>query len=246
MLEVSKIAELRRQLAAAFRLAVRFNLHEGVCNHFSIRVPGDEELYLINPMGLHWSEITASNLLLVDGAGVVLEGQGVVEPTAFFIHTEGHKARPDALCILHTHMPYATALTCVEGGRLRYVHQNALRYFGRIAYDDGYNGLAMDASEGVRIAEGAAGGEDIVFLAHHGIVVHGRSVAEAFTDLYYLERAAQVQVLAMSTGLPLREISPNVAAQTAKQFADVAEYEANYHFAALERVLAAEDPSYRD
>ncbi|PWR20914.1 aldolase [Zavarzinia compransoris] len=246
MLEISRIAELRRQLAAAFRLAVRFNLHEGVCNHFSIRVPGEEELYLINPMGLHWSEITASRLLLVDGAGVVLEGQGVVEPTAFFIHTEGHKARPDALCILHTHMPYATALTCVEGGRLRFVHQNALRYFGRIAYDDGYNGLAMDASEGVRIAEGASGGEDIVFLAHHGVVVHGRSVAEAFTDLYYLERSAQVQVLAMSTGLPLREISPNVAAQTAKQFADVAEFEANYHFAALERVLAAEDPAYRD
>ena len=116
MLEVSKVAELRRQLAAALRLADRFNLSEGVCNHFSVRVPGDEELYLINPMGVHWSEITASRLLLVDGAGVVLEGEGVVEPTAFFIHTEGHKARPDALCILHTHMTYATALTCLDGG----------------------------------------------------------------------------------------------------------------------------------
>ncbi|MDD3446132.1 MAG: aldolase, partial [Zavarzinia sp.] len=214
--------------------------------HFSVRVPGDEELYLINPMGVHWSEITASRLLLVDGAGVVLEGEGVVEPTAFFIHTEGHKARPDALCILHTHMTYATALTCLDGGRLRFVHQNSLRYYGRVAYDESYNGLAMDAEEGERIAEGAGGGEDIVFLAHHGVVVHGRSVAEAFHDLYYLERAAQVQVIAASTGQPLREISPNVAAQTAKQFADLLEFEASYHFAALERVLMAEAPSYRD
>lgn len=246
MLEISKTAELRRQLAATFRLAVRFGLHEGVCNHFSVRIPGDEELYLINPMGLHWSEITASNLLLVDGAGVVLEGDGVAEATAFFIHTEGHKARPDAQCIMHTHMPYATALTCVEGGRLRFVHQNSLRFWGRLAYDDDYNGLAMDAEEGSRISAGAAGGEDIVFLAHHGVVVHGRSIAQAFNDLYYLERAAQVQVLAASTGLPLREISPNVAAATAAQFASVFEFEANYHFDALERILSVEAPDYRD
>lgn len=246
MLEISKIAELRRQLAAALRLAVRFNLHEGVCNHFSVRIPGDEELYLINPMSVHWSEITASRILLVDPAGVVLEGKGVVEPTAFFIHTEGHKARPDALAILHTHMPYATALTCVEGGRLRFVHQNSLRFWGRVAYDDDYNGLAMDAEEGLRISAGAAGGEDIVFLAHHGVVVHGRSVAQAFNDLYYLERAAQVQILAASTGAPLREISANVAAATAKQFMDVFELEANGHFDALERLLKLEGPDYRD
>lgn len=246
MLENSKIAELRRQLAACFRLAVRFGLHEGVCNHFSVRVPGDEELYLINPMGLHWSEITASKLLLVDGSGTVLEGEGVAEATAFFIHTEGHKARPDALAILHTHMTYATALTCVEGGRLRFVHQNALRFWDRIAYDDHYNGLAMDAEEGIRISEGAAGGEDIVFLAHHGVVVHGRTIPQAFTDLYFLERAAQNQVIAASTGLPLRDISPNVAAATAAQFASVFEMEANYHFDALERLLTAESPDYRD
>lgn len=245
MANPQEIAELRRQLAAALRLAERFGLNEGVCNHFSVRIPGDAELYLINPMGLHWSEITASRLLMVDGAGTLLEGDGVVEPTAFFIHTEGHKARPDALAIFHTHMPYATALTCVEEGRLLFAHQNALRFWDRVTYDDAYNGLAMDAEEGARISTGANGG-DIVFLAHHGVVVHGRTVAEAFHDLYYLERSCQVQVLAASTGKPVREVPRDVAVHTARQFAELAEKESALHFAALERVLARDTPYYGD
>ncbi|WP_455179368.1 aldolase [Azospirillum melinis] len=240
---MSAISTLRRQLAAALRLAERFGLNEGVCNHFSVRLPGAEERYLINPMGVHWSEITASRLLLCDGDGRILEGQGTVEPTALFIHTEGHRARPDALCILHTHMLHATALTCVEGGELRFCHQNALRFWNRVAYDDSYNGLAMDAAEGGRISSGTQG-RDIVFLAHHGVVVHGRSVAEAFHDLYFLERACQLQVVAESTGRPLKDIPAAAAEHTARQFTELAAFEADYHFAALERVLLREAPDY--
>lgn len=238
-----KHEEMRRQLAAAFRLAVRFNLHEGICNHFSVRLPGEDDRYLINPVGLHWSEITASRLLLIDEAGTVLEGEGEVETTAFCIHVQAHKAKPEAVCVLHTHMPYATSLTCLDNGRLRFVHQNTLRFYNRVAYDDDYNGLAMDEKEGARISKGMFYG-DIVFLAHHGVVVSGPTVAEAFHDLYYLERACEVQVLAASTGQRLREVSSDMALRTAQQFASVAKTEALSHFAALERVLAHEAPDY--
>jgi ribulose-5-phosphate 4-epimerase/fuculose-1-phosphate aldolase len=232
---------MRRHLAAAFRLAVRFGLNEGVCNHFSVRLPGEEELYLINPMGLHWSEITASNLLLVDGAGGVREGEGQVEASAFHIHVQGHRAKPSATCILHTHMPYATALTCRRKGRLRFVHQNSLRFYGRVSYDDDYQGLALDADEGARISQGMNTG-DIVLLAHHGVVVCGPNVPLAFHDLYYLERACMMQVLAGEEHL--QDIDDRVARQTAEQFATVGQAEADYHFAALERLLDRESPDY--
>jgi ribulose-5-phosphate 4-epimerase/fuculose-1-phosphate aldolase len=245
MLDTSTIVTYRRQLAAALRLGAKFELSEGVCNHFSVRIPGELERYLINPRGVHWTEITASSLLLVDGEGRVLEGDGAVEDTALHIHVEGHRAKPDAICILHTHMPYATALTCLDKGRLLYVHQNHLRYWGRVSYDDDYQGLALDSNEGQRIGNAFEAG-DIVFMKHHGVVVCGPTVAEAFHDLYYLERACYVQVLAMSTGRPLQEIDPAVAAHGGEQFAKLAAFEADYHFAALERILARELPDYRE
>src|SRR5678816_2235856 len=110
---------VRVDLAAAFRLAVRMDLHEGVCNHFSAML--DSKRFLLNSYGLHWSEVTASNLVALDGEGNVLEGKGEIEKTAFFIHSRIHLANPRAKCVLHTHMPYATALTLLAGGRLEMV-----------------------------------------------------------------------------------------------------------------------------
>src|SRR5216117_3238206 len=107
----------RIDLAAAFRLAVRLDLHEGVCNHFSVMLP-DGKRFLLNRYGLHWSEVTASNLLALDAEGKVLEGEGEFEKTAFTIHSRIHLANPHAACVLHTHMPHATALTLLENGRL--------------------------------------------------------------------------------------------------------------------------------
>ncbi|MGQ0676715.1 MAG: aldolase [Rhodospirillales bacterium] len=238
------IRRLRVDLAAAVRWAARLGLHEGICNHFSVAVDGRNDRFLVNPWGWHWSEITASSLALCDAAGRVLEGKESVEPTAFYIHSRIHLKAPHARCVMHTHMPCALALCMVEGGRLEMCEQNALRFHDRIAYDDRYNGVALSDSEGDRIAA-SLGNRSIAFLASHGVVVVGPSVAAAFDDLYYLERAATAQVLARSTGLPLRKLDPAMIAATARQMAQELDQGAR-HFAALKRILDREEPQYRD
>jgi len=235
--------QARIDLAAAFRLAVRLDLHEGVCNHFSLILP-DGRRFLLNRYGLHWSEVSASNLLAVDAKGAVLDGEGEIETTAFYIHSRIHLANPKAVCVLHTHMPYATAITLTEPGRLEMVEQNALRFLDDIAYDDTYNGLVTDEAEGDRLAR-VMGSRRVMFLANHGVIVAGPSVAEAFDLLYYLERAARLQVLARSTGLGLRRVPPEVARATCDAIlADTPRY-AGAHFEALKRILDREAPDYK-
>ena len=232
----------RRDLAAAFRLAVRMDLHEGVCNHFSVMLPGGK-MFLLNRYGLHWSEVTASNLLALDAEGRVLEGEGEFEKTAFYIHSRIHLANPRAACVLHTHMPYATALTLLENGRLEMVEQNALRFYDDIAYDDTYNGLVVDTAEGDRLSR-VLGSKRVLFLASHGVIVVGPSVAEAFDLMYYLERACRLQVLARSMGRPLRKVRNEVVRETCRMIlADTPKY-AGAHFAALKRILEREEPDY--
>ena len=232
----------RIDLAAAFRLAVRMDLHEGVCNHFSVMLP-DGKRFLLNRYGLHWSEVTASNLLALDAHGNILEGEGEFEKTAFYIHARIHLAHPRAACVLHTHMPYATALTLLENGRLEMVEQNALRFHDDIAYDDTYNGLVVDNAEGDRLAH-ALGTKRVLFLANHGVIAVGPSVAEAFDLLYYLERACRLQVLARSTGLPLKKVRGEVVRDTYRlMLADAPKY-AGAHFSALKRILDREEPDY--
>lgn len=234
--------QARVDLAAAFRLAVRMDLHEGVCNHFTLMLP-DGKRFLLNAYGLHWSEVTASNLLALDAQGNVLEGEGEAEKTAFYIHSRIHLANPRAACVLHTHMPYATALTLTEPGRLEMVEQNALRFADDIAYDDAYSGLVVDDAEGDRLAR-VLGSKRVLLLANHGVIVTGPSVAEAFDLLYYLERACRVQVLARATGLPLRKVRPEVVRETYRMIlADTPNY-AGAHFAALKRLLDRDEPDY--
>ncbi len=237
-----EVATARIDLAAAFRLAVRMDLHEGVCNHFSVMLP-DGKRFLLNRYGLHWSEVTASNLLALDAEGNILEGEGEFEKTAFYIHSRIHLANPRAACVLHTHMPYATALTLLENGRLEMVEQNALRFHDDIAYDDTYNGLVVDDAEGDRLAR-VLGKKRVMFLANHGVIVVGPSVAEAFDLLYYLERACRLQVLARSTGMPLKKVRHEVVQDTYRLLlADAPKY-AGAHFSALKRVLDREEPGY--
>lgn len=236
------IRQLRTDLAAALRWAARLDLHEGICNHFSLALPGGK--FLVNPWGWHWAEITASSLVLCDKDGKVLDGKNEVEPTAMYIHSRIHVKAPHARCVMHTHMPHALALTMVEGGRLEMCEQNALRFYDRIAYDDSYNGVALDADEGDRIAA-SLGNRSIAFLASHGVVVVGNSVAEAFDDLYYLERACKAQVLARSTGLPLRKLAPELVRKTSAQIATYTDQPAR-HFNALKRILDREEPDYRN
>jgi len=225
----------RIDLAAALRWAARLGLNEGVCNHFSLEIAPDR--YLINPQGMHWSEVSAADILLINGRGDVLEGRHPLEPTAFFIHSHIHRANPQAKCILHTHMPYATALTLLEGGRVEMCNQNALRFWDRIAYDDSYNGVALDDAEGKRIA-GQLQGKDVMFMASHGVTVVGASIAWTFDDLYYLERACMHQVIAQSTGRPLAPVNAELAARVAAQVQSERE-QSDLFFEALRRMLPA-------
>jgi ribulose-5-phosphate 4-epimerase/fuculose-1-phosphate aldolase len=234
----------RVELAAAFRLAVRFGLHEGIDNHFSLALTDDGREFLVNPYGRHFGELRASDLLRVSTGGEVLSGAGEVEASALYIHGRMHAARPDLRCILHTHMPYATALTSVAGTRVEPINQNALRFMGRIAYDDAYGGLALNGEEGERLA-GVLGDKRVLFMANHGVTTTGPSVATAFDDLYFLERACQNQVLALATGRPLKPVPADEVARTRHQF-DHYQGHAEVHFAALKRALDRDEPDYAE
>ena len=210
------VARLRADLALALRAAAHHGLSEGVCNHFSVELPDASGRFLLNPRGLLWSEIGADDIVLVDADGTVLAGRHPVESTAMFIHAAVHRIAGKA-CVLHTHMPYATALTLTRSRALdTTLSQNAMRFYGRLAIDAHYNGLALDASEGERIAT-AMQGADVAFLGNHGVVVCGPRVDYAYDDLYFLERACMAQVLALSTGLPLLPVGAEVAALVAQQ-----------------------------
>ena len=210
------VRKLRVDLALALRAAAHHALGEGVCNHFSIELPGDPGRFLLNPRGLLWSEVGADDIVMVDGSGARLAGRHAVEPTAMFIHAAVHRIARKA-CVLHTHMPYATALTLTRARGLDpTLSQNAMRFHGRVALDANYNGLALDASEGERIAR-AMNGADVAFLGNHGVVVCGERIDYAYDDLYYLERACVVEVLARSTGQPLVAVDPALSARVAAQ-----------------------------
>jgi len=232
--------QARVDLAAIFRMAARLGMHEGVCNHFTVMLPGRR--FLINPKGTHFERITASGLLVIDEHGRTVEGTGRPPTTGYAIHTRIHLNHPAAKVVLHLHAPYSTALTAIEGGRLEMIHQNSTRFYDEIAYDDHFNGIADATVEGERMAE-AMGGKRILFLANHGVVVVGDTIAQAFDDFYYLERACQVQVLAMQTGRKLNVMPDAMARATHEQFARFT-VNAELHLEEIRRILDAQEPSY--
>eukprot|EP01037_Dinobryon_pediforme_P022272 gene22272-23377_t len=242
-LDSDAVQEARLDLAASLRMAAKLWLHEGICNHFSAMVPGRDDLFLVNPFGMAFEEITASSLLICDFAGNVVAGSGQPEATAFYIHARLHMRLPRARAAFHTHMPYATALSMTEGDPLVWAGQTALKFYGRMKVDPDYNGLALDEAEGDRIAA-ATGDADIIFMKNHGVMVIGATIAEAWDDLYYLERACEVQVKAMSTGRKLTAVSPEVAAKTYAQMRDVDGASAKMHLASVRRILSRQQPEF--
>ena len=239
--------QARIDLAACLRLAVMNGFHEGIDNHFTLAVPGKTDRFLLNPYGLHWSEVRASDLLEVDLDGNVMAGEGMADRTALCIHGPIHKQ--GHACVLHTHMPYATALTQLEDMTLEMIGQNALGFHGGVAYDYNYGGLALDFAEGERMAA-IMGSKPVLMLANHGVIVCGHSVADAFNSLYFLERACETQILSMSTGKPLHRVPPDVVAHTRAQFENTGlpegQHGYDYHFAAMKRLLNKREPDYAD
>ncbi len=237
----------RVDLAACHRLAVMYGYHEGIDNHLTLLVPGFEDRFFLAPFGLHWSEVKASDFLVVDLHGKILSGRGPVEDTAFFIHAPIHGSSRKIQCVLHTHMSYATALSLLEDPTLAMCSQNAIGFFGEVSYDCDYNGFALDRAEGERMCA-ALGDKSVLVLRNHGIVTTGRTVAEAFNSLYFFERAAQTQILAMSTGRPLRIVPQPVVAHMCEQFKASADVDGvsriDLHFEAMKRVLDRREPDY--
>jgi ribulose-5-phosphate 4-epimerase/fuculose-1-phosphate aldolase len=237
----------RIDLAASYRLAALFGMNQGIDNHMTLLLPGFRDRILLAPFGLHWSEIRASDFLVLNFAGELVGGQGLVEDSALHVHVPIHRLAPNASCAMHTHMRYATALCMLENPRLEMAGQSALGFYDDIAYDDEYNGLAMDRGEGERLAR-ALGHKSVLMMRNHGVVVVGRSVAEAFERLYLLEKAAEAQVLALSTGRGLHLIPEPVIEKTMLQFRKSGEVggraRADLHFDALKRILDRTSPDY--
>ena len=236
---------LRVDLSAAFHLAVANNLHEGIANHFSAVLP-DGKHFLVNPFGLHFAEITASNLIVCDFNGNVIRGDGEPSASAYHIHAPIHRLAPRAHVLLHTHQPYTTALTMIENGRLEWALHTTCRFYGRVAYDTDYDGVALSDTVGERMA-GILGDAELLFLGNHGVITIAPTVAQAFDDLYFVERAAQTQLLAMSSGRALNLLAPEMIEQVAAQTRHE-RFELGYierHFSAQKRLLEAAGGFYR-
>ncbi|MBV9891762.1 MAG: class II aldolase/adducin family protein [Rhizobacter sp.] len=241
------IAEVRIHLAAALRLAVLHELEEGIDNHFTATVPGREGQYLILPYGLHWSEARASELIVFDEDGRVLEGEGELELSAQCIHAPIHRVTGSRV-VLHTHQTWAMALNMLEDNRLLPASQTAAFFDGQIAYDDDYTGLAATLEEGERLAR-VMGARPIVFMKNHGVLVTGETVAQAYRRLYRLERVCRNQILAMGAGGSLavlsKEIVARVQAPNAADRHPRGERERLF-FAAMMRMLDRQLPGYAD
>jgi len=238
--------QARVDLAAAHRLAERHGLSEGIFNHFTLAIPGTEDRYLQIPFGLHWCEVTASCFMEVGYDGRVSSGSGDIERSAYCIHAPIHRLIPSAACVLHTHMPYASALTRLADPRIEAIGQTEIGFLDCVAYDEKYTGLAFDPAEGERLAAMLGPHNKVLFMANHGVLVVGDTVADAYDRLYYLERACQVQLYAMWTSQKLKEVPSHVVARTLRQYTEAPVYGGKpsweHHFAALKRLLDRREP----
>lgn len=237
--------QLRVDLAAAFRLAARFDWHEGVANHFSVAVSEDGKRFLMNPRWRHFARIRASDLLLLeaDDAGI-MQRPDAPDLTAWCLHGRLHAALPQARCILHLHPPYATAIASLANPDVPPVDQNTARFYNRMAIDLGFGGMANSSEEGDRLAR-LMGNRQIMMMGNHGVLTCAATIAEAFDHMYYLERACRNLALAYQTGQPLHVMTPAVAEKTAREWEDYGDM-AFAHFAEQKALLDAEDESYAE
>jgi ribulose-5-phosphate 4-epimerase/fuculose-1-phosphate aldolase len=258
--------EHRRDLAATLRYTARLGMNEGIANHYSLALSPDGAQFLMNPYGRHWSQIRASDLLILDAlcdpAGrddvapkgrddvapkgrddVAPKGRDDVDPTAWAIHSALHRRLPQARCIMHLHSKYATVLACLKDSNLPPIDQTTMRFHNRIAYDEGFDGMGL-GDEAERIA-GCLGNKSIMLMGQHGVLVTGPTVAQCFDTIYYFERAADTYITALTTGRALNIASDAVAEKTAQQWEDYPGF-ADKHLAAIRSILDAQEPDYRN
>jgi ribulose-5-phosphate 4-epimerase/fuculose-1-phosphate aldolase len=238
--------EDRIDLAAVFRMTARLNMHEGVANHFSYAVSDDGNQFLINPFGRHFSSVRASELLLLDARDdSTMDKPNAPDPTAWSIHSAMHRNAPQARCVLHVHSKYATVLSSIEQDGLPPIDQNAMRFFDRVSIDTGFDGMGL-GEEAERLTT-TLGNNRILIMGNHGVMAVGESIARAFDELYYFERACETYILALTTGKPLRIISDEVAEKTAQQWEDYVDRIglAAAHLRELRTILDREEPDYK-
>lgn len=238
------LAAARVDMAALLRISAVHGYNEGIDNHYSLAVDGRDDLFLLNRYGPHWSEMRPADILLVDLDGNVVDGDGDGQITALQIHRQIHRARPDARCVMHTHMPYASAIASTQTGFLTRLTQNSMSFHGSVATLD-YGGQVQGDGEGQRLAAAVAGGANAIFLQNHGVIIVGASPAEAWLRTYFLERACEVQVLAQSTGSELVLAPEAVAEHTARQWAEACPEEGPLLFDAMKRLLDRDQPGWR-
>jgi ribulose-5-phosphate 4-epimerase/fuculose-1-phosphate aldolase len=235
--------DARVDLACAFRWTARLNMHEGIANHFSLAVSDDGSQFLMNPNSRHFSRIRARDLLLLDAHDrETMERPDAPDPTAWDIHGAIHRRAPHARCILHVHSKYALVLATLKDPVMPPIDQNTMRFYDRIAYDDGYDGMGL-GEEAERLA-GKLGDKTVLVLGNHGVLFANASVAAAFDEMYYFERACETLITAYSTGRELSVASDTVARKTAGQWSAYPSF-AGSHFSELKAILDQEDPDYK-
>ena len=233
----------RVQLAACYRIFHHLGWTEMIFNHITLRVPGPEKLFLINPFGLHYSEITASSLVLIDVEGnPVREAKWPVNRAGFVIHSAIHAHVEHAHCVMHTHTTSGMAVACLKEG-LSPTNFYAAQLHGKLGYHD-FEGITVNEDEKSRMLK-SIGGKPAVILRNHGLLAWGPSVPEAFMMLWTLQRACDVQIAASSAGA-LNPIKSEVFAQTVRESGPGEKRTCEDVFAAMQRLVDAKDPSYRN
>ncbi|MCC6588348.1 MAG: class II aldolase/adducin family protein [Bryobacterales bacterium] len=238
--ELEAAWQVRLDLAVAHRWAARWRWNEGVVNHFTALVPGYRDRFFAIPYGVHWEEVKARDFCVIGLEGEVLEGDGEIELTSLLIHGAMHRDLPQATVVLHTHQPHITAFTCLEDQTIEMCSQHMLHFPGRIAYLNSY-GPATERSIGDLIRE-ALRDRDILLMANHGVTVCAPTVAQAFDDLYTLDRACELQLHAMASGRKLRIIDPAAVAEMAAGARAKGIEEGDQHFRALRRMAWRAEP----
>ena len=241
-----EITELQKDLAATFRWTVRLNMHEGVANHFSACVPGSSTDFYVNKAGVHFSQIKASDLILVTKENIsdLKNKPNLIDPTAINIHGTIHQNVPHAKCIFHVHSKYATALSTLKDPYLKPIDQNTMIFYNRVSVFNEFGGLGFE-DEAIKMAS-ALGNKQHMLLANHGIITTGQTVAEGFNYLYYFEKAAETYLTALYTNQELNIVSKEVAEKTAEETANYPIDLARLHLDQIKLILDKEEPEYKN